>query len=41
MTLSRPGSDTKKIITGKLLKNYPYDCSPIRHEVSDLPPEDA
>ncbi|MFR9260625.1 MAG: hypothetical protein ACLVL2_06165 [Bacteroides cellulosilyticus] len=27
MTLSRPGSDTKKIITGKLLKNYPYDCS--------------
>ena len=41
MTLSRPGSDTKKIITGKLLKKYPYDCSPIQHAVSDLPPEDA
>ena len=36
LTLTRPGSNTKTVIQGKLLKDYPYDCSPIRHEVSDL-----
>lgn len=37
MTLSRPGrDDAKKIIQGKLAKVYPYDCSPIRHEVTDM-----
>lgn len=40
LTLSRPGNDTKKIISGKLVKRYPYACSPIRHVVSDLLPED-
>ena len=40
LTLSRPGSDDKKVFTGTLTKEYPYDCSPIRHEVSDLPPRD-
>lgn len=40
LTLSRPGSDDRKVFTGTLTKDYPYDCSPIRHEVSDLPPKD-
>lgn len=36
LTLTKSGSNIKKIIRGKLLKEYPYNCSPIRHEVSDL-----
>ena len=36
LTLTRSGSDTRKVIQGKLLKESPYDCSPIRHEVTDL-----
>lgn len=40
LTLRRPGSDDQKVFTGTLTKEYPYDCSPIRHEVSDLPPRD-
>ena len=40
MTLARPGNDTKKVFKGTLIKAYPYDCSPIRHEVSELPDKD-
>ncbi len=36
LTLTRSGNDTRKVIRGKLSKEYPYDCSPIRHEVTDL-----
>ena len=25
-TLSRPGSDTKKVLKGKFMQRYPYDC---------------
>lgn len=35
LTLSKPGSDTKKVLKGKLVQTYPYDCSAIRHEVKD------
>lgn len=35
VTLSRPGSDTKKVLKGKLRQIYPYDCSSIHHEVKD------
>ena len=31
-TLSRPGSDTKKVLKGKFMQRYPYDCSEIHHE---------
>lgn len=34
-TLSRPGSDTKKVLKGKFMQRYPYDCSEIHHEVKD------
>ena len=34
-TLSRPGSDTKKVLRGKFMQRYPYDCSEIHHEVKD------
>ena len=34
-TLSRPGSDTKKISKGKFTQRYPYGCSEIHHEVKD------
>ena len=34
-TLSRPDSDTKKILKGKFMQRYPYDCSEIHHEVKD------
>lgn len=37
LLLTRPESETNKVFTGKLIKNYPYGCSEIRHEVSDLP----
>ena len=40
LTLSRPGSDSPKVFEGTLIKEYPYDCSKIRHEVSELPPRD-
>lgn len=40
LTLSRSGGDDRKVFTGTLTKEYPYDCSPIRHEVSELPPKD-
>lgn len=40
LTLMRPGGDDRKVFTGTLTKEYPYGCSPIRHEVSDLPPKD-
>ena len=40
MTLSKASSDAKKVFKGKFSKQYPYDCSPIRHEVSDLPEEE-
>lgn len=36
LTLARPNSDTKKVFKGILIKEYPYDCSSIRHEVSDI-----
>lgn len=36
MTLSREGNDVKKVFKGKLVKKYPYDCSPIQHRVEDL-----
>lgn len=35
LTLSRPGSDTKKVFKGKFRQKYPYDCSPVHHEVKD------
>lgn len=35
LTLSRPGSDAKKVFKGKFTQKYPYDCSPIHHEVRD------
>lgn len=35
VTLTRPGSDTKKVFKGKFTQNYPYDCSPVYHEVKD------
>ncbi len=35
-TLSRPGSDTKKVLKGKFMQRYPYDCSEIHHEVKDF-----
>ena len=35
LTLSRPGSDAKKVFKGKFRLKYPYDCSPIHHEVRD------
>ena len=35
VTLSRPGSDAKKVFKGKFTQRYPYDCSPIHHEVKD------
>lgn len=34
-TLSRPDSDTKKVLKGKFMQRYPYDCSEIHHEVKD------
>lgn len=37
LLLTRPGSETNKVFTGKLIKTYPYGCSEIRHEISDLP----
>ena len=40
LTLARTNSDDKKVFKGKFSKKYPYDCSPIRHEVSDLPKEE-
>lgn len=36
LTLSRPGKDTKHIIKGKLIKEFPYGSSIVFHEVSDL-----
>ena len=33
--LSRPDSDTKKVLKGKFMQRYPYDCSEIHHEVKD------
>lgn len=35
VTLTRPGSDTKKVLKGKFTQTYPYDCSPVHHEVKD------
>lgn len=37
LILTRPGNDTNKVFKGKLIKTYPYGCSEIRHEISDLP----
>lgn len=34
-TLSRSGSDTKKVFKGKFTQRYPYDCSEIHHETKD------
>lgn len=39
LTLLRSGTDAKKIVKGKVRKSYPYDCSPIQHEVNELPAE--
>lgn len=36
LTLSRPGKDTKKIVKGKLIKEFPYDTSIVFHSISDL-----
>jgi len=36
LTLSRPNNDIKKVFKGKLVKKYPYDCSPIQHKIEDL-----
>lgn len=36
MTLSRPGSDALKTVKGKLVKEFPYDCSPVRNQISEL-----
>ncbi len=35
LTLTSPGSDIKKVVKGKFTQRYPYDCSPIHHEVRD------
>ena len=35
LTLYRPGSDVRKVVRGKLIETYPYDCSPIQHVVTD------
>lgn len=35
VTLSRPGSDTKKVFKGKFIQKYPYGCSPVQHEVNE------
>ena len=35
LTLSRPGSDAKEVFKGKFRLKYPYDCSPIHHEVRE------
>lgn len=37
LTLTRTNSDDKKMFKGKFSKEYPYDCSPIRCTVSELP----
>lgn len=37
LILTQPGNETKKVSTGKLIKTYPYGCSEILHEISDLP----
>lgn len=37
LTLSRPGTDAKKTVKGRITKTYPYKCSTIRHEVRNLP----
>lgn len=40
MTVSRPGSNARKTVKGKLIKEFPYDCSPIRVQVSELQEDD-
>ena len=35
LTLSKEGCEEKRVFKGKLIQRYPYDCSPIRHEVKD------
>lgn len=35
VTLSRPGGEMKEVFKGKFTQRYPYDCSPIHHEVKD------
>lgn len=39
LTLSRSGTDAKRAVKGKITKTYPYDCSPIEHQVKELPVE--
>lgn len=40
LTLSHPNNNTRKTFKGKLIKIFPYGCSPIRHEVNELPESD-
>lgn len=40
MTVSRLGSDALKTVKGKLIKEFPYDCSPIRNQISELQEDD-
>ena len=37
LTLSRPGTDVKRTVKGKITKTYPYGCSPIEHQINELP----
>ena len=37
LTLARTNSDDKKVFKGKFSKEYPYDCSPIRCTLGELP----
>lgn len=39
LTLSKTGTNTKKIVKGKIAKTYPYACSPIKHQIKELPAE--